>query len=242
MTEDGVPSSKRKKFVPSGERAVLPDEMLTELFLRLPIKSILRFRAACRSWSAMLSSQEFCQLYVARTEAMPPPPPKLLFVSPTANFDSTAVYTWLPSKPIDDVLFTLDDVRGNYVEVSPAPCHGLTLLYDAVAPAYHIFNAATRAVTRLPPCQDIFRATAGLGFDAQTKEYKVVRLFGGMGHETHFVKCEIFTLGGEEGDHWRPAAGGVPFRFCRPGKKIIIAISKHNLWWPDTSQSTSACE
>ncbi|EAY98733.1 hypothetical protein OsI_20664 [Oryza sativa Indica Group] len=213
MTEDMTPRSKRRKFVPFGEGAVLPEEMLTEVFLRLPIKSILRFRAACHSRYAMLSSQEFCQLYITRTEAMPPQP-KLLFISPTANFNSTAVYTCSPSKPIDDLLFTLDDVRGNYVEVAPSPCHGLTLLYNAVAPAYYVFNATTRAITRLPPYQDVIHATAGVGFDARTKEFKVVRLFRGKSHEIHSVKCEIFILGGEEGDHWRPTAGGVPFRFC----------------------------
>uniref|UniRef100_A0A0E0A1R8 F-box domain-containing protein n=1 Tax=Oryza glumipatula TaxID=40148 RepID=A0A0E0A1R8_9ORYZ len=172
MTEDMTPRSKRRKFVPFGEGAVLPEEMLTEVFLRLPIKSIL------------------------------------------PNFNSTAVYTCSPSKPIDDLLFTLDDVRGNYVEVAPSPCHGLTLLYDAVAPAYYVLNATTRAITRLPPYQDVIHATSGVGFDARTKEFKVVRLFRGKSHEIHSVKCEIFILGGEEGDHWRPTAGGVPFRFC----------------------------
>uniref|UniRef100_A0A0D3G9W9 F-box domain-containing protein n=1 Tax=Oryza barthii TaxID=65489 RepID=A0A0D3G9W9_9ORYZ len=160
MTEDMTPRSKTRKFVPFGEGAVLPEEMLTEVFLRLPIKSIL------------------------------------------PNFNSTAVYTCSPSKPIDDLLFTLDDVRGNYVEVAPSPCHGLTLLYDAVAPAYYVFNATTRAITRCDSCH------------CWRWEFKVVRLFRGKSHEIHSVKYEIFILGGEEGDHWRPTAGGVPFRFC----------------------------
>uniref|UniRef100_A0A0D9V2I9 F-box domain-containing protein n=1 Tax=Leersia perrieri TaxID=77586 RepID=A0A0D9V2I9_9ORYZ len=211
-----APSTKRRKCVPSSSwpGAMLPDELLTEVFLRVPMKSILPCQAACRSWAAILSSEEFRQLYTARTEEMSLTP-KLLYVSPTANFNSTAVYLCSPSKPTDDLLFTLDDVCGDSVAVAPTPCHGLTLLYDAVAAAYWVFNAATQAVTRLPPCQEVILATAGLGFDAKTKDYKVVRLFQGKLHEKQSFKCEIYTLGGDEGDHWRPAAGGVPFRFCR---------------------------
>ncbi|EEE57206.1 hypothetical protein OsJ_07165 [Oryza sativa Japonica Group] len=141
-----APGSKRRrrKSVPSRHAAaMLPDELLTEVCLRLPVKSILRFRAACRSWDAMLSSEEFGQLYAARAEEMSSAP-KLLFVSPTANFNSTAVYKCSPSKPTDDLLLTLDDVRGNYVE-----SHGL------------------------PPFRDVAFATAGLGCDARTKKYKM---------------------------------------------------------------------
>uniref|UniRef100_A0A0E0L4R4 F-box domain-containing protein n=1 Tax=Oryza punctata TaxID=4537 RepID=A0A0E0L4R4_ORYPU len=221
MTTDVAPSSKRSRnCVPSScPVAMLPDELLTEVFLRVPINSILPCQAVCRSWAAIHSSEEFHQLYMARTEEMSPTP-KLVFVSPTTNFNSTAVYSCSPSKPTDELLLT-DDVRGDFVEVAPIPCHGLTLLYDVVGAAYCVFNAATRAVTQLPRCQDVVLATTSLGFDAYTKEYKVVRLFEGRLHENLSVKCEIYTLGGEEGDHWRLAAGGVPFRFCRFARAAI---------------------
>ncbi|CAL4901997.1 unnamed protein product [Urochloa decumbens] len=202
--------NKRRKVMPSSVVAALPDEVMTEVFLRLPVKSILRFRAVCRSWAALLSSEAS------------PTPPKLLFVSPsTTNFDSTAVYSCSLMGRADDLLFTLDYARGNFVDVVPASCRGLTLLYDAVAPAYYVCNAATRAVTRLPPCQDVPYATAGLGFDSQTKEYKVVRLFQGRFHEIEPFFCEIYTLNGDSGDNWRPVTGGVPFRFCKFASSAI---------------------
>ncbi|KAM0919545.1 hypothetical protein ACQ4PT_008107 [Festuca glaucescens] len=82
----------------------------------------------------------------------------------------------------DELLFTLDYAHGNWVEVlTPASCHGLTLLYDALAKAYYICNAATRAVTRLPHSAAVasHRISTGLGFDARTREHKVVRLING---------------------------------------------------------------
>ncbi|KAK3134939.1 hypothetical protein QOZ80_5BG0412650 [Eleusine coracana subsp. coracana] len=225
MTAEASLGNKRIKVMPSGVAPVLPDEIMTEVFLRLPIRSIVRFRAVCRSWDALLSSEEFCNLHMAATESASTPP-KLLFASPAANFNySTALYSCSLSGRRDDLLFTIDDARGNFVDVSPAPCHGLSLLYDAVAPAYYICNAATRAVTRLPPFFEVSNATAGLGFDAQTRKYKVVRIFKGR-HEAGSLYCEIYTLGGEDGDNWRPVSGGVPFRFCSFARSAIWACAK----------------
>jgi hypothetical protein len=69
-----------------GPAAALPDEMVTEVLLRLPVKSLLRFRAVCRSWAATISSDEFCALHMARGGT----PNKLLVVAPTAAYDATA--------------------------------------------------------------------------------------------------------------------------------------------------------
>ncbi|KAM0870976.1 hypothetical protein ACQ4PT_039670 [Festuca glaucescens] len=204
---------------PSIGSSMLPDELMTEVLMRLPVKSILRFRAVCRSWAAALSSEEFCSLHMATAEAEAAP--KLIFISPTPSFDSTRVYS---SDPSDGLLFALNGVRGDFADMAPAPCRGLTLLHDLVAPAYYVFNAATRAVTRLPPCQHAVASTAGLGFDASTKEYKVVRLSSGNSDKKQRIKCEVYVLGGEHGDRWRPAAGGVPFRFCNFASAAVATV------------------
>jgi F-box interacting protein len=211
----------KRRAVASDTAHFLPEEMMTELFLRLPVKSILRFRPVCRSWNAVLSSNEFCCLHMVRAESKPVPP-NLIFTSPTAGFDATAVYSSSSSGPDDGLLFTLDGVHGgDFIHMTPAPCRGLTLLHDPFAPAYYVFNASTRAVTWLPPCHNALCVTAGLGFDARTKKYKVVRLFlGDFGDKQH-IKCEIYTLGSDLGDFWKPPAAGVPFRFCRAAHATI---------------------
>ncbi|VAI26800.1 unnamed protein product [Triticum turgidum subsp. durum] len=203
--------------------ASIPYEMIIEVLQWLPVKSIFRFRAVCRSWEALLSSDEFRCLHMAAAKdaRRRAPPPKLLYISPTTTFDSTAVYScsFSPSssssRPRDrgDLLFTIDGARGNCVEVvTPVPCHGLTLLYDAVGAAFYICNAATRAATRLPASTEerASRSAAGLGFDARTDEYKVVRLINGLSYQKDMVRCEVYTPGGRFGDRWRPPAGGVP--------------------------------
>ncbi|CAM0953991.1 unnamed protein product [Alopecurus aequalis] len=127
----------------------------------------------------------------------------------------------LPEEMVEQKsLFTLEHAHGNFVEVvTPAPCRGLTLLYDAVPPAYYICNAATREVTRVPPFLDTNHGSSvGLGYDARTGKYKVVRLISGMHHEKEMIKCEVYTAGGGYGECWRPVTREVPFgmrRFVR---------------------------
>ncbi|CAM0953988.1 unnamed protein product [Alopecurus aequalis] len=224
--------SKRKMAaVFSSAVLSLPEEMVEQVLLRLPVKSIIRFQAVCHSWSAMLSSDEFRSLHRAMCKAAPTATPRLLRISPTPGFDSTAVHSCSPLDPREDLLFTLDHARGNFVEVvTPAPCRGLTLLYDAIPPAYYICNAATREVTRLPPFIDTNnRSTAGLGYDARTRKYKVVRMINGMINEKEMIKCQVYTAGGGSGDCWRPATRGVPFGMCRFLRAAVANADRHKL-------------
>uniref|UniRef100_A0ACD5T7K4 Uncharacterized protein n=1 Tax=Avena sativa TaxID=4498 RepID=A0ACD5T7K4_AVESA len=209
MTVQVFPSNKRKKSAVPVCTMLLPHDMMLEVLLRLPVKSILRFRAVCRSWDALFSSKDFCSLHMA-TYKVPPPAPKLLVVSPTSKLGSSAVYSYSSSGRRDDLLFTVDSARHDSVEVvTPLPCCGLTLLFDVVARAYYVCNAATRAITRLPPYRDPGHAsTAGLGYDAKTREYKVVRLINGYSYEQERLRCDVYTPGA---GRWRPAAGRVPF-------------------------------
>ena len=86
-------SNKRKKLVVSVCTLLLPNDMMLEVLLRLPVKSILRFRAVCRSWAALFSSKDFRSLHMATSKVLPPAP-KLLVVSPTSSLDSSTVYSY----------------------------------------------------------------------------------------------------------------------------------------------------
>lgn len=219
MTVGVFQSNKRKKPVVSVCTLLLPHDMMLEVLLRLPVKSILRFRAVCRSWAELFSSKDFCSLHMAASKVLPPAP-KLLVISPTSRLDSTAVYSCSPSGHRDDLLFTFDSARHDSMEVvMPSPSYGLTLLFDASAPAYYVCNAATRAITRLPPYRYPVRDfTVGLGFDDQTWNYKVVRLINGYNHEKEAVICDVYTPGA---DCWRPAAGHVPFRLLQFAISVV---------------------
>jgi hypothetical protein len=61
----------------AGCGASLPYEMIMEVLKWLPVTSVLRFRSVCRSWAALLSSDEFRSLHMAAWRA----PSKLLYIA-----------------------------------------------------------------------------------------------------------------------------------------------------------------
>ncbi|CAO2206816.1 unnamed protein product [Urochloa humidicola] len=72
-------ASKRSKRVAS----CLPGEIISEILLLLPARSVLRFRAVCRQWAAHLSSPGFLGSYAARAGARRVSNPKLvIFAAP----------------------------------------------------------------------------------------------------------------------------------------------------------------
>ena len=75
-------SEKRRKTAATGS-SPLPEEMMTEVFLLLPVRSLLRFRAVCRSWATTLSSDELCALPMAK---------------PDDDDDDTARPAWRPPR------------------------------------------------------------------------------------------------------------------------------------------------
>jgi hypothetical protein len=82
MTVEVFQSNKRKKPSVSVCTLLLPHDMMLEVLLRPPVKSVLRFRAVCRPWAELFSAKDFCSLHMAASKVLPPAP-KLLVISPT---------------------------------------------------------------------------------------------------------------------------------------------------------------
>uniref|UniRef100_A0A0D3GDB9 F-box domain-containing protein n=1 Tax=Oryza barthii TaxID=65489 RepID=A0A0D3GDB9_9ORYZ len=68
--DDDVPVAKRRRRLcvqvqPAGAGAAaagIPEDMVEEILIRLPVKSILRFRSVCKSWRAMVADPCFARL------------------------------------------------------------------------------------------------------------------------------------------------------------------------------------
>ncbi|KAF0898475.1 hypothetical protein E2562_008077 [Oryza meyeriana var. granulata] len=219
---------------PHGE--LLVDEILT----RLPIAAAVRFRAVCREWNASLTSDHFIRAHRVRAAAARHP--ELLFFAPGAaggRTTSTSFYACSlrdgEAPPAARELLTVADISADHAVLSPTPCGGLTLIFDARASEYYLFNLSTGNHVKLPPCQPaaalesmptlpygrrrrpsmsylpVFMdplelSTTGLGFDTATGKHKVVRLFKKRNGE---VSCEVYTPRGPPG-RWRPCFGRVP--------------------------------
>ncbi|KAL6838881.1 hypothetical protein ACP4OV_031317 [Aristida adscensionis] len=180
--------------------ASLPEEIVNEILLLLPARSILRFRAVCRLWAARLSSPAFARAYAAKAAARRRRMSKFVFLAPSPSPEppsrstSTAVYSCAQGAAAADRLFAVDRARPDLLRLSTRPCNGLVLLSDTRSGAYWVCNPSTGESRRLPQQRRrrLRHSSAGLALDHRTGECKVVHLFfsdgGGLG-------CELYTLG-----------------------------------------------
>ncbi|CAN6876910.1 unnamed protein product, partial [Brassica oleracea] len=49
----------------------IPDDLITEILLRLPSRSIARFRCVCKLWDSTISRQDFTKSFLARSSSRP---------------------------------------------------------------------------------------------------------------------------------------------------------------------------
>jgi len=54
-------SNKMKKFLRE-----LSVELVTEVLVRLPVKSLVRFRCVCKAWCSRITSPDFASLHLDR--------------------------------------------------------------------------------------------------------------------------------------------------------------------------------
>ncbi|XBJ04390.1 hypothetical protein VPH35_023334 [Triticum aestivum] len=186
MAPDTPTASKRGKRVPC-TAASLPEEIVSEILLLLPSRSILRCRTVCRSWAALLSSPAFKDV---SSSSHRHPTGRLRRGSSCARGASVA-----------DPLFTMDHMRVDFMCLSSKPCHGTMLFSDTRSGVYWVCNPSTGECVPLPKQHHgLIQSSAGLVYDDRTKERKVVHLFT----KDRDLHCEIYTLCVPNG-RWRPA-------------------------------------
>ncbi|KAK3146162.1 hypothetical protein QOZ80_3BG0262470 [Eleusine coracana subsp. coracana] len=183
------PRIKRSKTKPP---VTLPDELIVEVLLRLPAKSLATLRRVCHSWDVEISSRSFQQRHHALAATR---------------------FAFLPLAPSHGAFFGFGRTR--HVEklvsckdcprvVGSKPCHGVVLVKRPCLAegGYSICNPTTGEILHLP-LSDYGHFVIGMGFHAPVGEFKVVQ----VDMESRKVDGRVLTVGDSRG--WRaPAATG----------------------------------
>ncbi|TVU45153.1 hypothetical protein EJB05_04628, partial [Eragrostis curvula] len=195
----GPPTKRRKTTEPTTCRVTPPDDLVVEVLLRLPARSLARLRCVCRSWDAEISSPGFQQRHYDLAATY-----KFAFL-PLAARSHGAVFQVVAggsARPAHQ----LANCKYCPRVIGLKPCRGLVLVKrPCVAEGgYSVYNLTTGEILPLPLSHHL-HAVTGIGFHAAAGEFKVVQVDIEPGKPRG---RRVLTVGYARG--WRvPAATGV---------------------------------
>ncbi|XP_009141236.1 putative F-box protein At2g19630 isoform X2 [Brassica rapa] len=172
----------------------LPVEVITEIFLRLPLNSIATCRCVCKLWSSVLRSQDFTDSFLTKSCARP----QLLFACSDYRHEIHFLSSPQPENPEDNSHV----VAANHLACFPTSyglfgctngffCYGANQGKNKAGIVTVICNPSTGQSLTLPRLnsKDKYRVESYLGYDPVAKEFKVLSVCDD-GKEHH-----VLTLG-----------------------------------------------
>ncbi|XP_018484943.1 putative F-box protein At3g23960 [Raphanus sativus] len=210
----------------------LPVEIVTEIFLRLPLKSIARCRCVCKLWSSVIRSQDFTDSFFTKSCSRP----RLLFVFD--DEDEGEIHFFSSSQPKDNSYV----VATNHIARSPDYyklfgctngffCYGARQGRNKPVLVTVIYNPSTGQSFTLPRLNPKLRyaVRSYLGYDPIAKRFKVLSVCDD-GKEFH-----VLTLGTKKLS-WRVVECCIPH--CSSHKWICISGVLYYI----ATESTSSVE
>ncbi|OVA09860.1 F-box domain [Macleaya cordata] len=199
--------------------SVLPDDIIVNIFSRLPVKSILRFRCVCKPWCKLFKSPNFVKMHL--NHGVEKEKFSLILIDNEVLMYSMDYYdssltssTYYEAVEIDYPFKSL----GNEVHIRGA-CNGLLCIEPrrVKGELICIWNPSTKEYKEIPMPEDEkfpshldidhSEISYGFGYDCNIEDYKLVRVMNFYGidndGEKVFYGCEVkvFTLGSNSWKH-----------------------------------------
>ena len=199
-----------------------PSDILFDIFSRLPIKSLFRFKCVSPLWSNIIDDP--CLAYMHLTRCVQES--KILLLdhhhTPDVTFTEAGVFL----KANMNLVPKFANSKAYFLE---GCCNGLLCFTKGCDDSVLVlFNPLRQEVLALPPSTSsppLGKRKYGLGFDCLTNKYKIVSVFfreGGYENPDYNLGAEVYTLGTSS---WRTISKGPPFPLI--GKPIFACGALH---------------
>jgi F-box interacting protein len=198
----------------------LPEDLVTQILLWLPVVSLLRFKCVCKSWYALVTHQNFIRKHLLHNKNKSDSNTQLLlkfrdlftedYVVSTISYETLQVSLTQPVPPLFS--FHLME-EGNIFVVGC--CDGLVCLHGFSI--YHfnvvIWNPATKETKVVVPESNVHQSRGhfiggiGFGFDAKTNDYKIIKILRYPDHNirrNYAYQKVVYSL---SSDSWRKVDG-----------------------------------
>ncbi|XP_062162357.1 putative F-box protein At3g21120 isoform X4 [Alnus glutinosa] len=201
----------------------LPEDLVIQILLWLPVVSLLRFKSVCKSWYALITNQNFIAKHLLYNKNCNT---QLLFktrdksnedyVVSTISHETLQVSLTQPLPPYFEL-----DVDEKFFIFVVGSCNGLVCLHDYLALHEVIWNPATKE-TKIVPKSNLPRIVPagcytrtegiGFGFDAKTNDYKIINFLNIYNPRLSYYpskngvifQIEVYSL---RADSWRKVDG-----------------------------------
>ncbi|KAL3508097.1 hypothetical protein ACH5RR_033479 [Cinchona calisaya] len=173
----------RSDSAPAPSAAGLPQELITQILLHLPAKSIGRFRCVSKPWNSLLSSRYFMKSHLTLHSIHSPS--NLIIISSsdyslfTITFNPKRSSSTSRVRREDGVSRKLKNCQGMWYSLLGS-CNGLVLMVD-FDNCLFLMNPTTLELVKVPDSSlalDPIRRFSlhGFGYDSSSDDYKIVIL------------------------------------------------------------------
>lgn len=156
---------------------VLPDDLIVEILLRLPVRCLLQLRCVSKSWKTLISDPQFAKNHLRRsTEDLTMTHQRLVSSIITQHckivsypVKSLFEYPLTPSKAVSTMMRRKYHILGS--------CNGLLCLYDIHQGCVRLWNPCTRLKSKRSPIvvrPDGIITYHGFGYDQVNDKYKLL--------------------------------------------------------------------
>ncbi|KAF9669603.1 hypothetical protein SADUNF_Sadunf14G0124600 [Salix dunnii] len=211
---------------------LLPREIANDILSRLPITSLVQFKCVCRAWRALVQDPQLVNLYLTFSTLVTDHPCLILH----CDFPIRNNLYFVDFAAHEEEKEKVKTIRAPFSSVMPefevvGSCNGLLCLSNSLYnDSLFIYNPFTGRYKELPksfqyPDQEV---VFGFGFNAKTKEYKVIRIVyyrnrhGGYPRSRRVIyslsEVQILTIGCPE---WR-SLGKVSYRLVRRTSGALV--------------------
>lgn len=220
----------------------LPLEMVEEILLRLPVKSLMRFKCVCSSWRSLISETLFTLKHALILEASKATTckksPYGVITASRFHLKTCCVHSLYNESAVNVAEHDGELIGRDYYQVV-GTCNGLVCFHVDYNKSLYLWNPTIKLHARLSgsdlETSDEF-VTYGFGYDESEDDYKVVALL----QQRHQMKTEAKIYSTRQ-RLWRRSSST-----CFPSGVVVADKSRSGIYingtlnWAATHSSSSS--
>ena len=209
-----MPLNKRQKMSENVKVNELPEDILVEILVRLPVKSLVRFRCVCNSWFSLLTHPRFVRDHLKHDHEQHENHMRMEGVIQIL-VDSPFSSHWKEEEELEELEETEElELEGEEEEIDCSSilrdtnmfkvwghCDGLLcgVVENLEVLALIVWNPSLREYIELsssphPTSPENRYMIHGIGYDTHSEDYKVVKIFQSQPYFMKPIKPEVYVL------------------------------------------------